>query len=168
MSFWSSANPTQKYARIMEIACYVLLLPTTGIMVYMFVLTTGINWMDMYRNNPPVFWAAVAINAVYFTGVGLMLFYIMSARLMMGRVVEICGWMLSIIYNLIPWGVLIYGIANAPYPPRGNGSRVLILLVILAWPTLAAIFSARALFLFLGKNEPIAQPAEKLPSPEDW
>lgn len=143
MSFWASANPTQKYARIMEIACYVLVLPGSAFIFYMFFIfgLSGFPTPEMM----------VHINRFYcFFALGLILmaFYMTSARLLLSRRVEVTGWVISILYNLVPHVLMISVLVDST--SQWDAFFLFIyIVVILGWPTSALLFSAQALYFFL-------------------
>jgi len=108
------------------------------------------TWDELWR-DPRRFWPYFWLTLNYAVGLGLMFFYIMSARRMVSRGVNIAGWLVSALYNFIPWGLFLYMLAATYAAPPGLA--VLIMLALLIWPTLAIIFSARALS-WLGADQP--------------
>lgn len=145
MSFWASANPTQKYARVMEIACYVLMLPAFAALYILYDIQKGGSLAFSSRE----WWVSVSSYAAFAFGFTLMVFYMLSARLLLSRRFEITGWVASIVFNLIPFGLVAYSLLEVPGNTNPPASVSLVMLAILVWPSFAIYYSAQALYSFL-------------------
>lgn len=138
MRFWGEASPARAYARRLESLCY-LLAPLGFIGLCLQAFGPVMERSFRYWYDSIYLWIGV-----FLMGIGLMGFYMLSSRRALHPLVVALGWILSIVYNSLPFLLFIYLLLQS----SAEGARfgvVILGLILLLVPAYVLVLSLQAL-----------------------
>ncbi len=153
MSFWLSARREQRYARIMEIAGYILALPGLAFFCVLYYDRSIFiqSWETSYHQPPWILTQAPPMTGflVFAFGVGLLAFYMAASRLELNRWAMALGWLVSLLFNVLPLLMLGSILYEELQIHQNSGTlfvEFMLLLPFFIWPLVAVYYSVRALW----------------------
>lgn len=151
-----TARPEQRYARIMEMAGYVLAVP--GLLFFCVIYYDRDvfikSWETSYLQPPWILTQAPSMTGflVFAFGLVLLAFYIGASRLDVNRWAVALGWLVSLLFNVAPLYMLGSILYEEMQIHQSSGTlfvEFMLLLPFFIWPTAAVYFSLRALWATL-------------------
>lgn len=168
MSFWMTARPEQRYARIMETVGYVLAVPGLAFFCVIYYDRSIFiqSWETSYLQPPWILTQAPPMTGflVFAFGLGLLGFYIAASRLELNRWVMAFGWLVSFFFNLLPLLMLSSILYEELQIHQSSGTlfvEFMLLLPFFIWPCAAVYYSLRALWATLMASS-MSLPSENL------